>query len=265
MRAGLEGFPFPRQTERFMFGQRHVRPGPMVEAWLVEAMERYNEESLARREAYAAQVHLPGPVLQDLVWWALQALPDEILVGLDVDGGREHRPEVEDAFAGESHRDNLFAGQGFVISEAAVVNRGDSYSVHHLPEDWTDDLFRSDRGSRGGRFTHWLHTHPNAPAVPSGADADAAQETLGVDMILGLRFSPEGPLPWFDDVDGTRRTLAAPEQPRRFGRRGPPVLGVAPSGHRIHEIQLIAFHRTGLGVNVVLVDDEGWPYGWQHA
>ena len=179
--------------ERFMFGHPHVRMGPMVVAWLVEALERYNEESLERREAYAAQVHLPGPVLQDLVWWALQALPDEILVGLDVDGGREHRPEVEDAYAGESHRDGLFAGQGFVISEAAVVNRGDSYSVHHLPEDWTDDLFRSDRGSRGGRFTHWLHTHPNAPAVPSGADADAAQETLGVDMILGLRFSPEGP------------------------------------------------------------------------
>ena len=28
---------------------------------------------------------------------------------------------------------------GKVISEAAVVNWGDSYSVHHLPEDWTDD------------------------------------------------------------------------------------------------------------------------------
>ena len=27
-----------------MFGQRHVRLGPMVEAWLVEAMERYNED-----------------------------------------------------------------------------------------------------------------------------------------------------------------------------------------------------------------------------
>ena len=262
MHTGLEGFPFPRQMERFMAGPRHVHPGQMVEAWLVEAMERYNEESLERREAYAAQVHLPGSVLQDLVWWALQALPDEILVGLDVDGERPHQPDAEAAYAGESHRDGLFAGQGFVISEAAVVNRGDSYSVHHLPEDWTDDLFRSDRGNRGGRFTHWLHTHPNAPAVPSGADADAAQETLGVDMILGLRFSPEGPLPWFDDVDGTRRTLAAPEQPRRFGRRGPPVLGVAPSGHRIHEIQLIAFHRTGLGVNVVLVDEDGWPYGW---
>lgn len=251
--------------ERFMSAGCKDAMRPMVEAWLVGAMERYNADSLERREAYAAQVHLPGAVLQDLVWWALQALPDEILVGLDVDPARPHRDEVEDAFAGEAHRDGLFAGQGHVISEAAVVNRGDSYSVHHLPEEWTDDLFRSDRGSRGGRFTHWLHTHPNAPAIPSGADADAAQETLGVDMILGLRFSPEGPLPWFDDVDGERRTLAAGAgAPSRglFGRREPPVLGVAPSGHRIHEVQLIAFHRTGLGVNVVLVDDEGWPYGW---
>jgi len=243
--------------------QRAVRR--MVEAWLVEAMSRYNADSYERREAYAAQVHLPGSVLQDLVWWALQALPDEVLVGLDVDAGRPHLGEVDAMFAGAAQRDGLFAGQGYVIGEAAVVNRGDSYSVHHLPEEWTDDLFRSDRGSRGGRFTHWLHTHPNAPAIPSGADADAAQETLGVDMILGLRFSPEGPLPWFDDVDGERRTLAAAEGApvrRRFGRREPPVLGVAPSGHRIHEIQLIAFHRTGVGVNVVLVDGDGWPYGW---
>ena len=49
--------------------------------------------------------------------------------------------------------------------------------------------------------------HPNAPAIPSGADADAAQETPGVDLILGLRFSPSGPLPWFDDVEGKRRIL----------------------------------------------------------
>ena len=81
------------------------------------------------------------------------------------------------------------------MNEARIVNRGDSYSVHHLPEDWTDDIFAPDRGVRGARFTHWLHTHPNAPAIPSGADADAAQETIGVDLILGVSFSPEGPLP----------------------------------------------------------------------
>ncbi|MBT3652153.1 MAG: hypothetical protein HN541_02450, partial [Euryarchaeota archaeon] len=161
----------------------------MVETWLVEAMRSYNAESHAMRHSYAAQLHLTGPLFRDLVIWALQALPDEILVGLDVNPDRKHIEEVQNAFEGHEHVSNLFGGQGYVIKEAHVVNRGDSYSVHHLPEEWTDDLFSGQRGSRAGRFTHWLHTHPNAPAIPSGPDTDAAQETTGVDMILGLRFS----------------------------------------------------------------------------
>ena len=132
-------------------------------------------------------------------------------------------------------------------------------------------MFSTSRGSRAGRFTHWLHTHPNAPAIPSNADADAAQETPGVDMILGLRFSPEGPLPWFDNVDGVRRRVGVEAQPVEtksrkrsfFFRQNLKVLGVAPSGHKIHEIQLIAFRKNGLGINVVMVDDEGFPYGWK--
>lgn len=245
-------------------------PRAMVESWLVELMTTYNEESYTGREAYTAQVHLPGEVFESLVWWALQALPDEILVGLDIDAETPHVEEVDVAFSAQECTSNLFQGQGYRIKEAHIVNRGDSYSVHHLPEDWTDDMFSSSRGSRAGRFTHWLHTHPNAPAIPSGADADAAQETAGIDMILGLRFSPEGPLPWFDDVEGQRRrvgkeAVAQPTKARRrsfFQRPQLPVLGVAPSGHKIHEIQLIAFHKNGLGVNVVLVDEEGYPYGW---
>ena len=89
-------------------------------------------------------------------------------------------------------------------------------------------------------------------------------------MILGLRFSPEGPLPWFDDVEGVRRRVGSEAQPiqtksrRRsfFSRPNLPVLGVAPSGHKIHEIQLIAFRKNGLGINVILVDKEGLPFGW---
>ena len=243
----------------------------MVEAWLVELMTTYNEESYRSREAYTAQIHLPGSVFENLVWWSLQALPDEILVGLDIDADAHHIEEVDERFRAEESTFNLFQGQGYRIKEAHIVNRGDSYSVHHLPEDWTDDMFSSSRGSRAGRFTHWLHTHPNAPAIPSGADADAAQETAGVDMILGLRFSPEGPLPWFDDVEGQRRrvgkeAVAQPSKAKRrsfFQRQQLPVLGVAPSGHKIHEIQLIAFHKNGLGVNVILVDDDGYPFGWE--
>ena len=242
----------------------------MVEAWLVELMTTYNRDSHEQRHGYMTQLHLPGEVFQSLVWWAPQALPDEILVGMDVDPDRPHRPEIQAYFEGDEVHTNLFQGQGHIVKEAHIVNRGDSYSVHHLPEDWTDDMFSANRGSRAGRFTHWLHTHPNAPAIPSGADADAAQETAGIDMILGLRFSPEGPLPWFDDVEGTRRSLAAKQKavPRKksfFARHALPVLGRAPTGHSIHDIQLIGFHKSGVGVNIVFVDDDGYPYGWDRA
>ena len=91
-------------------------------------------------------------------------------------------------------------------------------------------------------------------------------------MILGLRFSPEGPLPWFDDVEGVRRRLgdeAKPIKPEKSKKRrwfgsnkNLQVIGIAPSGHKIHEIQLIAFHRSGLAINVVLIDNDGYPYGW---
>ena len=192
-------------------------------------------------------------------------------MGLDIDANRNPSEDIENLFLSEQQVEGLFQGQGFVISEAHIVNRGDSYSVHHLPEDWTDDIFAPSRGARAGRFTHWLHTHPNAPAIPSGADADASQETSGIDLILGLRFSPSGPLPWFDDVEGKRRILgkeAAVEnnqqaKRRLFGGTQLPVIGMAPSGHMIHEVQLIAFHKTGLGVNVIFIDDQDSPYGWE--
>lgn len=239
----------------------------MVEQWLAELMASYNKDSMAQKRQYAAQVHVDGMTLQEIVWWALQSLPDEILVGMDVNAHRPVLPEVQQAFQSDEERQNLFQGQGYIVDEAHIVNRGDSYSVHHLPEEWIDGIYSQDRGTRAGRFTHWLHTHPNAPAIPSGADADAAQETSGVDLILGLRFSPEGPLPWFDDVEGVQRTMGKQPTPvlRKkgfFARKRLPILGVAPSGHSIHELQLIAFHKNGFGVNVILVDENGHPFGW---
>ena len=212
---------------------------------------------------------MPGEIFQNLVWWALKSLPDEILVGLDIDFNQQQNQQVDELFSSTQQVEGLFQGQGYLINEAHIVNRGDSYSVHHLPEDWTDDIFAPSRGARAGRFTHWLHTHPNAPAIPSGADADAAQETPGVDLILGLRFSPSGPLPWFDDVEGKRRILGTEAKLKQMNRRTGiwqqsdlPVVGVAPSGHLIHEVQLIAFHKTGLGVNVIFTDENNLPYGW---
>lgn len=273
----------------------------MVTEWLAAAMASYNAQSLDAKDGYAGQVHLPGALLEAVLSWAFRALPNEILVGFDADESRPHHAEVESRFRGAAHRDGLFAGQGFVLADATFVNQGDSYSVHHVPEDWTDGIFSQSRGPRGGRFLHWMHTHPNAVAIPSGADADAAAHTHGIDMILGIEFSPAGPLPWFDDIEGVRRriepglqagdgdgldvdaaSLAEHEQRLESGevdtgasrRRGGrhrrrmfqdrrPTLGIAPTGHRIHGIELISFHRSGLGINVIFVDDEGWPYGWE--
>ena len=221
----------------------------MIPIWLHEAASEYNRQSLANRDAYAAVLLMPIQNLATILDWTFQSLPDEILVGMDSDHERANPKEVEEAYAGADHDTGLFAGQGYLLDEPRLVNRGDSYEVHHVPEEWMDGLFSKDRGSRGSRFTHWLHTHPNAPAIPSGADADAAQWTEGTDMILGIRFTPEGHLPWFDDVDGVRRPL------RELDDTG--ALGRAKTGHLIHGLDLICFHRTGLGVNLVITDARG--------
>ena len=221
----------------------------MIPIWLHQAASQYNSQSLANRDSYAAVLLMPIQNLATILDWTFQSLPDEILVGMDPDNKRANPKEVVEAYSGADQEAGLFAGQGYLLGKPHLVNRGDSYEVHHVPEEWMDGLFSRDRGSRGSRFTHWLHTHPNAPAIPSGADADAAQWTEGTDMILGIRFSPEGHLPWFDDVDGVRRPLSDLEDSGALGR--------ARTGHLIHGLDLICFHRTGLGVNLVITDARG--------
>ena len=221
----------------------------MIPIWLHEAASQYNSQSLENRDAYAAVLLMPIQNLATILDWTFQSLPDEILVGMDPDNNRPNPKEVVEAYSGVDQETGLFAGQGYLLGKPHLVNRGDSFEVHHVPEEWMDGLFSTDRGSRGSRFTHWLHTHPNAPAIPSGADADASQWPEGTDMILGIRFSPEGHLPWFDDVDGVRRPL------RDLDDSG--ALGRAKTGHLIHGLDLICFHRTGLGVNLVITDARG--------
>ncbi|HJM40671.1 MAG TPA: hypothetical protein QF514_00410 [Candidatus Thalassarchaeaceae archaeon] len=236
----------------------------MVASWLVDAATSYNHSSLENRDSYSAFVLLPVRHLETILNWAFKALPDEILIGFDPLDTMQMDAEVIEACCGAEHDGDLFAGQSFVIGEPHLVNRGNSFSVHHVPEEWIDDLFSNNRGSRGARFTHWMHTHPNCVAIPSEADADAAQHTDGVDMILGIEFSnPDGSVFWFDDVEGVRRTLKPPARSwRRWGRRRQrTVLGRSSTGHRIHGLELIAYHRTGVGINVLLVDDEGIPHG----
>ena len=221
----------------------------MIPIWLHEAASQYNSQSLANRDSYAAVLLMPIQYLATILDWTFQSLPDEILVGMDPDNKRANPKEVVEAYSGADQEAGLFAGQGYLLGKPHLVNRGNSFEVLHVPEEWMDGLFSTDRGSRGSRFTHWLHTHPNAPAIPSGADADAAQWTEGTDMILGIRFSPEGHLPWFDDVDGVRRPLSDLEDSGALGR--------ARTGHLIHGLDLICFHRTGLGVNLVITDARG--------
>ena len=136
-----------------------------------------------------------------------------------------------------------------------IVNVGDSFSVHHVPEEWTDGVFSEERGARGSRFSSFLHSHPNAYAHPSQADAEAAQWTDGVEMILGIRFSPAPlGLEWFDEEDGHRRDL----NPDSAG--GLPVLSQV-AGRKIHGFELIGYMRNGEGVNLLVTTEEGEPIG----
>ncbi|MBT3771771.1 MAG: hypothetical protein HOC79_03615, partial [Euryarchaeota archaeon] len=58
--------------------------------------------------------------------------------------------------------------------------------------------------------------------------------------------------------DSTKKAKKSGRRRRSFlARNSLPILGTAPSGHKIHELQLIAFHKSGVGINVVLVDDDG--------
>ncbi len=233
----------------------------MAQDWLLGAAASYNRHSLESRDDYAAILLMPIKTLSDIIEWTFRSLPDEILVGIDPDVDLPHPEGVDTRFSGIDFQARLFAGQGFVLGNPHLVNRGDSFSVHHVPEEWIDGLFAKDRGSRGGRFTHWIHSHPNAVAVPSGADAEAAQWTEGCDMILGVRFSPEGLLPWFDEVGGTRRRLSQEDSVYSGDilLNDLPVIGRAATGHRIHGLEIIAFHRTGLGINLIITNSNGVP------
>jgi len=229
----------------------------MADKWLVDAARRYNQQSLENKDSYPAIILMPIDTLNVLIDWTFKSLPDEILIGMDSNPDIKNPVEVEDNYMGSEFQKNLFAGQGYLLGEPHLVNRGDAFSVHHVPEEWNDGLMEN-RGVRGGRFTHWLHTHPNAPAIPSMADADAAQWTEGCDMILGVRFSPEGIFPWFEEMGEGRRKLS-PEQKNRYLQGSKPYIGRAITGHIIHDLELISFHKNGFGVNIILTNAEGYP------
>jgi proteasome lid subunit RPN8/RPN11 len=182
----------------------------------------------------------------------MESIPDEVLIGFDPDPGRANPEEVEMVF-GPSQ--TTFSGCGFLLGTPHIVNIGDSYSVHHVPEEWTDGVFSEERGARGSRFSSFLHSHPNAYAHPSQADAEAADWTEGVEMILGVRFSPAPlGLEWYDEEDGHRRDLN-PDQ----GGDLPVLARVA--GRKVHGFELIGYLRNGEGVNLLITTEDGSPIG----
>ena len=120
----------------------------MASDWLLEAAAQYNEQSLEGRDGYPAHILMPVDTLAQILDRAFQSLPDEILVGMDVNLDLPHSREVEKTYCGADIENGLFPGPGFVLGSPHLVNRGDSYSVHHVPEEWMDGLFDESRGVR---------------------------------------------------------------------------------------------------------------------
>ena len=107
----------------------------MVASWLVEAATAYNQTSMEKRDGYPAFVLLPVRHLETILSWAFESLPDEILIGFDPLQSMPIGNKILDLCGGVDYRDDLFAGQAFVIGEPHLVNRGDSFSVQHVPEE----------------------------------------------------------------------------------------------------------------------------------
>ncbi len=220
--------------------------------WLLGAVGAYNLDSYEQRERYSTHLLIPIETMRTVIRWSMESIPDEVLIGFDPDPERPNPEMVEDVFGPAQ---TTFSGYGYLLGTPHIVNVGDSYSVHHVPEEWTDGVFSEERGARGSRFASFLHSHPNAYAHPSEADAEAADWTEGVEMILGVRFSPAPlGLEWYDEGESHRRDL----NPEHVGEM--PVLARV-AGRKVHGFELIGYLRNGEGVNLLITDDEGFPIG----
>jgi len=220
--------------------------------WLLGAAEAYNLDSYEQRERYSTHLLIPIETMRTVIRWSMESIPDEVLIGFDPDPERPNPESVEEVF-GPSQ--STFSGYGYLLGKPHIVNVGDSYSVHHVPEEWTDGVFSEERGARGSRFASFLHSHPNAYAHPSEADAEAADWTEGVEMILGVRFSPAPlGLEWYDEEESHRRDL----NPEHEGEL--PVLARV-AGRKVHGFELIGYLRNGEGVNLLITDVGGMPIG----
>ena len=113
----------------------------MVEPWLLDAAVAYNRQSFEQKDGYVGLILLPIEHLETVLNWSFQSLPDEILVGFDPNQNLPHNQEIHDFFIGSDHREELHQGERLVLGEPHLVNRGDSFSVHHIPEEWVTMYF----------------------------------------------------------------------------------------------------------------------------
>ena len=109
--------------------------------WLLEAATAYNRDSYEQRDRYASHLLIPLETMRTVIRWSMESIPDEVLIGFDPNPERPNPDSVEEVF-GPSQ--SSFSGSGFLLGEPHIVNVGDSYSVHHVPEEWTCLLYTSD-------------------------------------------------------------------------------------------------------------------------
>ena len=217
--------------------------------WLRRAAIPYNIDSFEQRDRYGCYICLRIDSLIRVVRWSMEYFPEEVLIGFDPTKTRN--PDiVEEAFGPPS---SVFSGIGYILGEPVLLNVGDEFSVEHISEDWLDSALSVERGNRGSRFDSFLHSHPNAFAGPSQSDASAAEHTPGVEFILGVEEeNPPLGLEWYEQ-EGTHR--------RRLGAKTEGEILARLAGRKIIGLELIGFQRGGLGVNILITDEEGFPLG----
>ena len=85
--------------------------------WLSQASLDYNLQSLNQRDSYAGVIFIPIKVLSQIIDWSFQSLPDEILVGLDIDTSKSLDRALVSKYTGSMFEPDLFAGQGMFVSK----------------------------------------------------------------------------------------------------------------------------------------------------
>ena len=79
----------------------------MVSEWLQNLMVEYNSISLEKKESYSSLIQMPGIIFEKLIKWALENLPDEILVGFDPNWDRPHLVEVDELFLSQKIKNSF--------------------------------------------------------------------------------------------------------------------------------------------------------------